>query len=258
MRIYDHATADIVRYMETHRRDTLEQYEPAFENYLRLIRQGRSVDGSTRMLEIGTGTGWFPILCRTRGLQCRGLEISPPLIAFAQDFGRRYGVAPDIALGNLEESSLGREQYDVIVASSVFEHVEHWRRGLEKIYDALAPGGALFFESTNKFSFTSGEYGFPLYGWLPNAWRYRLRIALQGPDIMRLGIDFHQFTYFGLRRVFRQLGFAVVKDRVDLASLDRLHGIKRLLVSAARRFPPLRHLLLLFAETTTFVCVKKG
>jgi hypothetical protein len=33
----------------------------------------------------------------------------------------------------------------------------------------------------NKFSLKSGEYAFPLYGWLPNSLRYKLRIAGQGP-----------------------------------------------------------------------------
>ncbi|MGA2770181.1 MAG: hypothetical protein ABSG26_05135 [Bryobacteraceae bacterium] len=55
-----------------------------------------------------------------------------------------------------------------------------------------------------EFSFVSSEYrGVPLYGWLPNALRYRLRVAVHAPDIMKLGIDFNQFTYFGLRRVFK-------------------------------------------------------
>ena len=87
--------------------------------------------------------------------------------------GYAYGVVPEIALGNIEDTEIGTAQYDVIIASNVFEHVELWREGLRKIAVALKPGGLLFFESTNKFSFTSGEYSaFPLYGfygWLPTA-----------------------------------------------------------------------------------------
>ncbi len=258
MQIQLQETADVKRYLETHKDETLDARRPAFDNYLRLIRKGHAVSPATRMLEIGTGTGWFPILCKIGGLQCKGLEISPQFVEFARALGRRHGVELDIELGNIEESDLGRERYDVIVASSVFEHVELWREGLAKVYDALAPGGALYFESTNKFSFTSDEFWFPLYGWLPNAWRYRLRVAIQSPDIMKLGIDFNQFTYFGLRRAFKRLGFSVVKDRVDLVDTGRLSGFKRLFIAAARRFPPVRHLLLLFVEATTFVCIKGG
>ena len=134
--------------------------------------------------EIGTGTGWFPLLCKKNGLNCKGLEISPQLIEYAREVGRTYGIEPDIELGNLENTDLGRSTYDVIIASSVFEHVEYWQQGLKKIYDALTLGGVLFFESTNKFSFTSGEYtAVPLYGWLPNAARYKLRKMVHGEDI---------------------------------------------------------------------------
>jgi ubiquinone/menaquinone biosynthesis C-methylase UbiE len=151
------------------------------------------------------------------------------------------------------------EQYDVVIASSVFEHVEHWRSGLAKIYKALKPGGAMFFESTNKFSFAkSGEFHkVPLYGWLPDAARYRLRMATHGKDIMKLGIDFNQFRHSLLRREFKKLGFRKVLDVVDLVDADRLSPLKRSVTLASRTLPPVRSLLLTFVmPATTFVCQK--
>jgi hypothetical protein len=44
-------------------------------------------------------------------------------------------------LGNLEEVDLGEGVYDVIIASSVFEHVEFWRVCLDKLYRAHVTGG---------------------------------------------------------------------------------------------------------------------
>ena len=118
----------------------------------------------------------------------------------------------------------------------------------------LRPGGYFFIVDN---CLVSGEFDFPLYGWLPDKWRYRLRVARQGPDIMNLGIDFHQFTYPLLRNVFRSLGFSRIVDRVSLADVDTIVSWwKRFLVRSARHFAFLRELVLLFAETTTFVCVK--
>jgi SAM-dependent methyltransferase len=210
----------------------------------------------TNILEVGTGMGWFPTLCKKNGLRCRGLEISPQLVEFAKQYGRENGVEPDIELGNIEGADFEPNQYDVIFCSSVFEHVENWRRGLRNVHRALKPGGVLFFESTNKFSFTSGEYQFPLYGWLPNRWRYRLRMARQGPDIMKNGVDFHQFTYIGLRRAFREAGFSKCYDRLDLTDPAKFGGPKRALVSVAKAFPPAGELILFFFEGTTFICIK--
>ena len=227
------------------------------ESYFQRVSGFISPDPGIRILEIGIGTGWFPILCKARGLSCKGLDISPQLVEYARESGRKHGVEPDVEVANIETCELGREQYDLIIASSVFEHVEKWQEAMRKVYDALKPHGVLFFESTNKFSLTSGEFHFPLYGWLPDQWRYRLRISRQGPDIMKLGIDFNQFTYFLLRRTFRMLGFKEIHDRVALANPAAIAAWwKRSAVRLAKGSQLLRELVLLFADATTFVCVK--
>lgn len=258
MKIYQDALPDVTKYIDTHRNITLEDEAQRFENYLWPIRKFKEITPETEILEIGTGTGWFPLLCKLRGLRCKGLEISPQLIELAKETGRRYGIVPDIELGNLEDYPLPKGFYDVVIASSVFEHVEDWRTGVRKVYEALKPGGVLYFESTNKFSFTSGEYtGVPLYGWMPNSARYALRKKVHGEHIMKLGIDFHQFTHGCLRRQFKRVGFRQIFDRVDVAEEKYVStGFRRRVVRAAKRLRPARALALTFAEATRFVCVK--
>jgi 2-polyprenyl-3-methyl-5-hydroxy-6-metoxy-1,4-benzoquinol methylase len=258
MKIYREELADVARYIETHRNSGLEGKEQQFERYLRPVRNFKEITPETEILEIGTGTGWFPLLCKARGLRCTGLEISPQLIEMAMETGRRYGVEPDIELGNLEDYRLPDRFYDVVIASSVFEHVEDWRTGVRKVYRTLKPGGVLFFESTNKFSFTSGEYkGIPLYGWMPNSWRYTIRKKIHGEDIMKLGIDFHQFTHRCLRNEFQAAGFSRILDRVDVAEDQFVSsGFRRKVVRVAKGFAPARALALTFAEATRFICIK--
>ena len=256
MKIHSEELSDVTRYIENNRQLRLEDHEQQFENYLRLIRPHHTVDESTRILEVGTGTGWFPLMCKARGLNCRGLEISPQLVEYAKQLGRGYGIEPDIQLGNIEEEDIGNNEYDVIVAFSVFEHVEHWERGLQRIYKALRPAGVLLFGSTNKFG-PSNEFDFPFYGWFPDKWRYRLRIHYQGPEIMKLGIDFNQFTYPQLRREFRQTGFRRIYDRMQIADPNyRSHGLRKFALQACKTLPPLRHLALTFIQGTDFICVK--
>jgi SAM-dependent methyltransferase len=258
MQIYHETLSDVSKYIDTFRNTTLEDMWPRFETYLWPVRAVRDITPASEILEIGTGIGWFPILCKERGLRCKGLEISPQLIELAHELGAQRGIVPDIELGNLEEYPLPRGFYDVVIASSVFEHVEDWRGGLRKVFDTLKPGGVLFFESTNKFSFSSGEYrGVPLYGWMPDSWRYALRKRVHGPEIMKLGIDFHQFTHGRLRREFTRLGFRRILDRVDIAQDQYVStGFRKNVVRIARKFPPARYLALAFAEATRFICVK--
>jgi 2-polyprenyl-3-methyl-5-hydroxy-6-metoxy-1,4-benzoquinol methylase len=258
MKIYYDAPADITKYIDNHRGIAPEENERRFESYLRPIRSFKEITPETEILEIGTGTGWFPILCKLRGLRCKGLEISPQLIEMAKETGRAYGVDPDIQLANLEDCSLPDNFYDVVIASSVFEHVEDWRTGIRKVFRTLKPGGVLWFESTNKLSLTSGEYtGVPLYGWLPNRWRYALRKKVHGEDIMKLGIDFHQFTHRSLRRQFEQAGFTRVLDRVDIADQRYVSsGWRRNVVRIAKQSRLVRAVALTFAEATRFICIK--
>jgi SAM-dependent methyltransferase len=257
MRIHHETLADVERYLDSFRNLRLEDKEGHFRSYARALEPYKPLAPGLRILEVGTGIGWFPLLCQQKGLTCKGLEISPRLIEYARELGRRYGLEPDIELGNLEDSDIGSELYDVVIASSVFEHIEHWRPALQRVYRALRPGGALFFESSNKFSLTSGEFRLPLYGWLPDRVRYWLRRRLQGDDIMALGIDFHQFTYPQLRRAFRQAGFAAVYDRVDMANPAYVsRAWKKWLVRAAKRSRAVKALALTFADVTRFVCVK--
>jgi 2-polyprenyl-3-methyl-5-hydroxy-6-metoxy-1,4-benzoquinol methylase len=257
VKIYHEDLADVSLYLDNHKDISLETEKPHFEGIMRAVQMYHPIDAGTEILEVGTGTGWLPILCKQRGWKCKGLEISPQLVEFARQWGARFGIDPEIELGNLEDSDLGREQFDIIICSNVFEHVEHWRQGVRKVYDALKPGGVMFFESTNKCSFTSGEYQFPLYGWLPNSARYRLRIARQGPDIMKLGIDFHQFTHSGLRREFRKAGFSRIMDRVEIAQEAWVSAEwKKTVIKVSKNFRPAKAVSLMFSDATRVIGVK--
>lgn len=256
MQIHQEELQEINRFIKNQTPYGVKGKARHYERYIRLLSLGRKIDANTRMLEVGTGMGWFPILCKANGLQCKGLEISPQLIEAALALGADMGIKPDIELGNVEDTDIGVEQYDAIVASSVFEHVEKWYSGLKRVHRALTPGGVLFFESTNKFSLRPTEYPLPFYGWMPNAMRYRFRRMVQGPDVMKLGIDFHQFRYSQLRRALYEIGFRKVLDAVDIAEPKRSSGIKGTLVAKAKHNRLLKGTLLTFMDATTLVCIK--
>jgi 2-polyprenyl-3-methyl-5-hydroxy-6-metoxy-1,4-benzoquinol methylase len=256
--VSNHAAA-LRDFVEEQKHLTLEDKRPEFNAIFDLIKRFKTIDANTKVLEIGTGTGWLLILCERLGMKAKGIEVKPELVKFAQELGRKYGITPDIDLGNLDEIDILQSEYDVIIATSTFEHIKNANSGLKKVFDALKPGGLFFFYSTNKFSFKQGEYNFPLYGWLPNKWRYGLRKARQGEEIMEWGIDFHQFTYFELRRFFRQLGFSKVLDRVDVLDPDNLNHPtlrKKVILRILKRVRPLKQLALLFSAGTLFICVK--
>jgi len=246
-------------YLSGQRKLTLQHFVPIFENTLKRIQKFKKIDPGTKILEVGTGSGWFPILCKNHGISCEGLEICPQLVDYAFKFGERNGIEPDIRLGNIEEEEIGQSKYDIIIALSTFEHVEHWQKGLRKIYEASKPGGLFYFYSTNRFSLRSGEFNMPFYGWLPDRWRYRIRVARSGEEIMKLGIDFNQFNHFWLKRFFAELGFERVLDQfaiIEPSDLVYPKWWKIIALKLASKVKTLRLLGLVFSGGTLFICIK--
>ena len=258
MKVYTEDLPDVSKYLENYKSKSLEYFDGQLQSYLGPIQRYHKIDASTKILEIGTGVGWFPIRCKQRGWDCIGLEISPQLIEYAKQLGARHGVVPDIRLGNIEEADFGSEVFDIVVASNVFEHIEHWKESLAIIYRMLKPAGVLFFESTNKFSFVSHEYkGVPLYGWLPDGLRYGVRKMVQGPDIMKLGIDFNQFRHANLRKEFKKAGFSGIYDRIEIAEESAVSSeFRKKVVRLSRANSLIKAASLTFSDATRFICVK--
>jgi SAM-dependent methyltransferase len=237
----------------------LKEYEMQFENIIKRIKKFKEITEDTKILEVGTGTGWFPILCKKHGLCCEGIDICPQFVEYAFRYGQSYGIEADIRLGNIEESDIGISKYDVVIASSTFEHVEHWKKGIRNILNALKPGGLFYFYSTNRFSLRSGEFNFPFYGWLPDKWRYRIRVSKSGENIMKLGIDFNQFNHFQLKRVFSEFGFTRIINQFEIIDTNDLicpSIWKKTIFRMIKRSKPLNLLALTFSPGTLFICMK--
>ena len=257
MEVHQDPIPDIERYIRNHDQG-LEYYLPQYDGTVRNIEFFYQITrGQTRMLEIGCGTGWLPILARLDGIECDGLEISWQLRDYAEKQAKGAGLTTSgIRLGNIERDDLGDNVYDIIVANSVFEHVEYWRPALAKVYRALRPGGLFQFSSTNKFSFVSGEHWWPLYGWLPDQCRYKLRQILQGEEIMKLGIDFNQFRYPLLRREFKKLGYSQIYDRYEMKKPADFTGVKSATLAVLKSSSIVKHTALAFDPATVFTCIK--
>ena len=249
----------VTQYLDERKETYFDESESDFKTVTKVVRRYTTLGPDTRLLEIGTGTGWFQVRCRQEGVPCRGLEPDPQLAASTVELGRRHGLTLQVQVGSIEATDIGVGLYDVIIANSVFEHVEDWQLGLAKVAAALKPGGVFFFQSTNKFSFRGGEYWIPLYGWMPDRMRYAVRRALQGEAIMEWGIDWNQFTYPLLRRTFKKLGYSKVLDRADVIDPDNLNNptwAKQSVLRLLQRSRVLKHTVLWFYDDTMFVCIK--
>lgn len=101
-------------------------------------RMVRKVSRGMNLLDIGTGTGYFPGYMKKKGFSTTGVEIDPKAREFASgEFGIRVFSPEDF----LEKKIPGT--FDVITLWHVLEHLDNFDQYLEQMKAQLAPDGVL-------------------------------------------------------------------------------------------------------------------
>lgn len=126
-------------------------------NYM-LKRKARLVEaqariGNGRLLDIGTGTAYFPHTMQMRGWQVEAIEKSAQARAFAKEHFH-LEVMPNEMLAELPSKS-----YDVITLWHVMEHLEHLNETWQRLYDLLKDEGVLIVAVPNCSSYDARKYG---------------------------------------------------------------------------------------------------
>ena len=105
------------------------------------------------LLDIGTGTGYFPDRLQKAGWTVTAIEKSASARAFARD---RFGLEalPAEAFGQLPAAS-----FDVITLWHVLEHLEALNGTWEQLYRLLKPDGVLVIAVPNPNSYDAAYYG---------------------------------------------------------------------------------------------------
>lgn len=149
-------TSDYISHSDT-RRGAVNTLYHWVRTYM-LGRKGRLVERVShrregRLLDIGTGTGYFADAMRRRGWQVEAVEKNEGARRFARElFGLE--VKPETDLDTLPEGS-----YDVITLWHVMEHIEHLDRLWERLYSLLSERGMLIVAVPNCVSADARRYG---------------------------------------------------------------------------------------------------
>lgn len=109
---------------------------------------------SGRLLDIGTGTGYFANAMQLRGWTVDAVEKNPQ----AREFAREHfelEVKPESALK--EEFAPG--SFDVITLWHVMEHLEHLNETWERLHELLTDKGVLVVAVPNCASYDAEKYG---------------------------------------------------------------------------------------------------
>jgi len=108
---------------------------PVFHRAANLLkRYGRR----GKLLDVGTGFGFFPVEMKKRGWEAAGVEISQKAMDYARDV-----LGLTIFPGPLEKADLPDDHFDAVTAFYVIEHLSHPMAFLRECHRILKPGGLL-------------------------------------------------------------------------------------------------------------------
>ena len=145
-----------------------KSYEVDREGYRKNVRKyGRrdlefleKLNGTGRMLEVGSSWGFFLHLARQRGWQVQGIELSGSAVNWAKE---KLGL--NVTCATIEDfPPVEGAAFDVVVAWHVIEHVQDPMGFLTMLRDRLRPGGLLALRTPNIHSLPAR-----LNGW---AWHW--------------------------------------------------------------------------------------
>lgn len=149
---------------------------------------GLAAPQGKKLLDVASGGGFLVEVAKTRGYTAEGVELNREMVSWCQSRGLNvhYGDALDF-LGSCEP-------YDVIVLSSIIEHLDNPLKLIEACRKTLNPGGVILVYQAIFNGLLPSLFPWGWYGWQPKE-------------------HFWHFTDHSLNMLFHNLGFEIVKSR---------------------------------------------
>ena len=156
-----------------------------------------------RILDVGCGGGLLAEPLARLGAHVVGVDASPGNVAAARLHAASQGVAVDYRLGELDAVLYPDEQFDVVLALEVVEHVSDVPAFVDTLARRVAPGGLLFASTIDRtwksfvFAIVGAEYVLRVLPRGTHQWRRFVRPTELAAITSRSGLQ--QFELRGMR-----------------------------------------------------------
>jgi 2-polyprenyl-3-methyl-5-hydroxy-6-metoxy-1,4-benzoquinol methylase len=107
-----------------------------------------------RLPDIGCGNGYFMALCRSKGYEVQGIDVSKWAATYATE---ALGIT--VHIGQIDDVELPRGQFDIITMWHSLEHTRNPRYTIEKAKGWLKADGILAIEVPNYEGRDARSYG---------------------------------------------------------------------------------------------------
>lgn len=96
-----------------------------------------------RILDIGTGTGFFALLLAAQGHRVTGIDLTPEMIAEARRTADALHIAAEYLVMDAEEPDFPSGSFDAVVTRNLTWSLPHLGQAYSRWHNLLKPGGIL-------------------------------------------------------------------------------------------------------------------
>ena len=232
-------------------RGTLRLIDQGFENLKQIetLRVKHQKPELETVLEIGCGTGGFLVAAKEKFRHAIGIDIAFRWLVVARKRLEELGLEVPLVCCCAEHLPFSDEQFDLVVAEDVLEHVKDQEMVLRESYRVLNKSGALFLATTNRYSINP-EPHVRLWGvgFLPRKW-------MKGYVRLVKGISYDHIkllSYVELKNLLKRCAFTdeeiylpSISSR-ELKNFSTFEKIQVAIYDVVRKTPLIRLLLYLF------------
>lgn len=190
-----------------------------FNNYIKSISHFRYYN---RILDVGSGEGYFLNLCSLNGWGVWGVEIVPELVESSK---KEYRI--NVFNGNLEAAKYPDNYFDVVVFLNVLEHLLNPYSALSEAYRILRPGGGILLRFPNAAFH------------IPSRWLFTKLFSLW-KGVRRFNqsvIHLYAFNHSTIQNYLTKVGFCNLKFKntsvACSSAIAQGNGVKRMLIHIA-------------------------
>lgn len=121
------------------------------KHWLNIMKEQFDGDRKLRILDIGTGPGFFPVILGREGHDVTGIDYSPGMLEQASENCRKYGVDAKLLRMDAQHLDFEDEEFDVVVSRNVVWNLEDPLGAYREWLRVLKDGGKMMVFDGNHY-----------------------------------------------------------------------------------------------------------